>query len=161
MRLPNELAEHLERPAGHAHFWERALSRRELGRAALGATVAAVAARPLVKPLLSFADAPVGGDPKPIPGGLGSVGGSPGLYHLNLPMPSDPNDPSTIPDQSTIYDFNGLVAVAEVQGTGTGTQMTPAGATEIPFVFDVDMRVMQGLYVGFDGRRRRGTFGFI
>jgi hypothetical protein len=86
--------------------------------------------------------------PKPIPGGFT-------LPDFN-PVPSNP-DVHVLPpapgfEMSTITDFNGAVAGAEVQGLATGTG---------GFWFDTDMRVMQGTYVGEDGRLHRGTFGFI
>jgi hypothetical protein len=52
---------------------------------------------------------------------------------------------------SSITDFNGVVGAAETQGT----------ANRGAFNFDADMRFMQGLYVGTDGRLRQGSFGFI
>jgi hypothetical protein len=61
-------------------------------------------------------------------------------------------------DPSSITDFNGFVGVAEVQGTGTGTN--PDGTTET-LLFDTDMRFMSGVYVGQDGRVHKGTFGFV
>jgi len=59
---------------------------------------------------------------------------------------------------SSITDFIGLVAAAEVQGKGTSTA-TPTGNTHR--TFDVDMRFMDGVYVDVSGQIRRSTFGFI
>jgi hypothetical protein len=61
-------------------------------------------------------------------------------------------------DPSSIGDFNGFVGVADVQGTGTGTN--PDGSTET-LLFDTDMRFMSGVYVGQDGAVHKGTFGFV
>lgn len=61
-------------------------------------------------------------------------------------------------DSSSITDFNGFVGVADVRGTGTGTN--PDGTTET-LLFDTDMRFMKGVYVGKDGAVHRGTFGFV
>jgi hypothetical protein len=61
-------------------------------------------------------------------------------------------------DPSSIGDFNGFVAVADVQGTGTATN--PDGTTET-LLFDTDMRIMSGVYVGQDGAVHKGTFGFV
>jgi hypothetical protein len=61
-------------------------------------------------------------------------------------------------DPSSITDFNGAVGVADVQGTGTGTN--PDGTTET-LLFDTDMRFMSGVYVGADGQVHKGTFGFV
>jgi hypothetical protein len=61
-------------------------------------------------------------------------------------------------DPSSINDFNGFVGVADVQGTGTGTN--PDGSTET-LLFDTDMRFMSGVYTGTDGAVHKGTFGFV
>ena len=61
-------------------------------------------------------------------------------------------------DPSSIWDFNGLVGVADVQGNGTATN--PDGSTET-LLFDTDMRFMSGVYVGMDGHVHKGTFGFV
>jgi hypothetical protein len=87
-----------------------------------------------------------GADPRPIPGGLDSS--------FN-PVPSDPFihvlPPGIGFDMSTITDFNGVVAAADIQGT----------ANDGAYFFDADMRFLQGVYVGTDGRQRRGSFGFV
>jgi hypothetical protein len=61
-------------------------------------------------------------------------------------------------DPSSIWDFNGFVGVADVQGTGMATN--PDGSTET-LLFDTDMRFMSGVYVGVDGAVHKGTFGFV
>jgi hypothetical protein len=61
-------------------------------------------------------------------------------------------------DPSSIGDFNGFVGVADVQGTGTATN--PDGSTET-LLYDTDMRLMSGVYVGQDGAVHKGTFGFV
>jgi hypothetical protein len=87
-----------------------------------------------------------GADPRPIPGGFDQN------FH---PVPSSPFihvlPPGIGFDMSTITDFNGVVAAADIQGTANN------GA----FLFDADMRFMEGLYVGTDGGLRQGAFGFI
>jgi hypothetical protein len=47
-----------------------------------------------------------------------------------------------------------VVGGSETRGTAHGND----GST---YVFDCDMRFMQGLYVGLDGRQHIGSFGFI
>jgi hypothetical protein len=59
----------------------------------------------------------------------------------------------------TITDFAGSMAAARVRGSGTATD-TRSGATST-LVFDVDLRVMRGTYIGVDNRRHEGTFGFL
>lgn len=61
-------------------------------------------------------------------------------------------------DPSSIGDFDGLVGVAQVQGTGKATN--PNGTTE-KLTFDTDMRFMSGHYIGMDGHVHKGTFGFV
>ena len=54
---------------------------------------------------------------------------------------------------STVDNFDGLVGVANVQGTGKDNN----GNT---LDWEVDVRVMQGVYIGQNGRASRGTFSF-
>jgi hypothetical protein len=58
-----------------------------------------------------------------------------------------------------ITNFNGFIGTAHVQGTGTGTD-TNTGKT-FPLLFDADIRFMQGVYRGVDGRARHATFALI
>jgi len=78
-----------------------------------------------------------GNAPRPIPGGIQPFGVEP----------------------STITDFHGSIGAAEIQGTGTATH-TDTGTTS-SLVFDVDMRFMQGVYIGMDNETHNGTFAFI
>jgi hypothetical protein len=124
---------------GHAHFWERALSRRQIMRtAAVGSAV--VLGSGFVAPGLAFAKKGPSA-PRPIPETL--FPGAP--FHV---LPPDSEEPSTI------YDFNGFIGATEIQGTGTG------GGTS-GLLFDVDMRFMSGVYVGTDGLVHRGAFSFV
>jgi hypothetical protein len=133
--------------SGHAHFLERALSRRKL----LGATALAMGAS-LAWPASGFAESEESEkqvNPNPIPGGTDVsqfIGGPPRIFHFFAPAIGQ--------EVSTITDLDGSVAAGEVQGTGltnTGTKL----------FFDADMRFMSGKYVGVDGRTREGTFGFV
>jgi hypothetical protein len=137
------------RPIGHAHFWQRALSRRQLLKATAGTAVAA-ATSGLWLPALAHAARPGSSEPRPIPGGIQPFGPGTEIFHLFLPGPND--------EPSVITDFNGFVGVALIRGTGTRTH--PDGHTT-PQLFEVDMRFMEGVYVGLDGQHRRGTFAFI
>jgi hypothetical protein len=138
-------------PFGHAHFWERALSRRQMIAGTLGAA-GAVAAAGLLKPVRAFAG--TNPDPRPIPGGIIVAGQG---WHVSGPAPMPPADTGPVVEMSTIYDFDGTIAAFTVQGTGTGRQ----GGVALPLAFDTDMRFMRGRYRGMDGRMYRGTFGFI
>lgn len=150
---PFDIKTALQTPHGHTHFWDRAMSRRQVFGTAAGAAAALVGATAL-RPLRAWADGE-GSEPKPIPGGL--VAGGQG-WHVNGPAYNTADDPSSgLADQSTIFDFEGDIASAIVRGTGVGRQ----GPGVMPLVFDSDMRFMKGRYIGMDGRVRTGTFGFI
>jgi hypothetical protein len=90
-----------------------------------------------------------GAQPKPIAGGLDQN---------FMPVTHDPFihvlPPALGFEMSTITDFRGTIAAADIQGTAHGSD----GSS---YTFDADMRFMQGRYVGRDGRRRWGSFGFI
>ena len=140
---------------GHRHFWQRAVGRRlflqssaGVGAMALGAGLGA--ALPASAAMGSL------DSPTPIPGGtqLGQLIGFPNdfnIYHFYFPAFGQ--------EVSTVTDFNGMVAAAEIQGSGTGTD-TSTGVTST-YYFDADMRFMQGSYIGVDGKLRQNTFGFI
>jgi hypothetical protein len=90
-----------------------------------------------------------GSQPRPIPGGFDE--------NFNL-VPSDPFIHVLPPyyglEMSTITDFHGVLAGGEVQGRARGSDGVTYG-------FDADMRFMRGTYIGLDGRRRLGSFGFV
>ena len=135
------------RYVGHPHFWERALlSRRQFMIKAAGAT-GAVLSSGLWMPALALAG---GAAPKPIPEGFKAFGK---FFHL------DPSSPGASAENSAIYDFQGFIGAADIGGTGTGID-TSSGQRH-SLLFDVDMRFMQGVYIGVDGQRHTGTFGFI
>jgi hypothetical protein len=135
---------------GHAHFWERALSRRQF-LAATGLAGGAVVTSSVWMPLTAEARSAVA--PTPIPYGttIPGPGGVPVLFHFLGPAPNT--------DESSIFDFRGLVGVAEIDGPGAGMHLGEplrADAT-----FGSDNRFMKGMYIGTDGKRHRGTFAFI
>jgi hypothetical protein len=136
---------------GHAHFWERAMSRRQFIQTVAGATGAILGSR-LWMPALAWADEPSDpNDPKPIPGGFQPP--IPGAPFIHVFLPGHGNEPSTI------TDFKGAVGLANIAGTGTGTNTKTGEKTSL--LFDVDMRFMKGTFIALNGRRHRGTFGFI
>lgn len=128
------------RAVGHPHFWERALSRRRfvgaMGMAGIGAATSG-----LWLPSVVHASAPGAGTPRPV---SGTLDGTP--FHIFLPGPGA--------EPSTIGDFNGFVAIADIVGTGVGT-----GGSNL--TFDADMRFMSGVFQGTDDRIHQGTFGFV
>jgi hypothetical protein len=95
--------------------------------------------------------------PKPIAGGGFEVEGE--LLHVYDYIPG--NEPSTI------GDFRGLVAINHLTGEGTVLRGSDTGGISTPtatgdrLVYDADMRIMQGLYIGEDGQEHEGTFGFV
>lgn len=119
--------------------------RRVLQRGAMAA--GAVAGLSLLDAAPALAAA--GAQPRPIPGGFDA--------NFNL-VASDPfihvMPPAIGVEMSTITDFRGRIAAAEIQGRARGSDGSA-------FTFDADMRFMQGTYVGRDGRRRAGSFGFV
>lgn len=142
------------RRIGHAHFWERAFTRRQFVRGT-AATAGLALGAGLVQPALAFNPFRRNAAPKPIPGGtdlFDLLGLGPGpLFHFFFPAFGQ--------EVSSITDFNGFVAAAEIQGTGIAMNTVSHGTTTL--TFDADMRFMDGLYVGEDGHPRNGTFGFI
>ena len=132
---------------GHDHFWQRAISRRAFMRGSAAATGVALAARTM--PFMAAAAAPASAPAaRPIPGGfnLADFGGPDLFLHVNPPAPGF--------ELITVTDFNGAFGAAEIRGLGTDTD----GQTR---AFDVDMRFMQGEYIGEGGRHAEATFGFI
>jgi hypothetical protein len=132
----------LDNPAGHEHFWERALSRRQAMRR-IGATAGGVAAASALLRTPAAWATPRGGpnDPTPIPANPQFLD-----LHVNFPGPNE--------DPSTVWNFTGKVGVAEIQGTAHDSN----GAR---WFYDADMRFMQGTYVAQNGVTHSGTFGFI
>jgi hypothetical protein len=141
---PSFTALHQHRhPAGPS-----AIDRRGFLRNAAGVAAGAVAGSSLLSPLGAQA-VTTSAEPNPIPGGTEIPGL--GLFHF-FP-PGKGNEPSSI------TDFRGFVGIAQVGGTGVGTD-TPEDP-DVGLVFDVDLRFMKGSFVGKDGKRHRGTFGFV
>src|SRR5438874_5612024 len=110
---------------GHAHFWDRALSRKQvIGRTAAVAGAAVGAA--YWWPGLAKGAALQAGAPTPIPGGtqIGPLG----FFHFFFPTSPNPaGSTDTIEngrgDPSTIFHFNGSIGVGEFAG-GTGTDQS-------------------------------------
>jgi hypothetical protein len=139
---------------GHAHFWERALSRGLFIRTAAGAAALAAGAG-LRLPRQAGARVLDAWMPSPIPGGtdLRALFGLPSgpIYHLFFPAFGQ--------EVASVGNFQGNLAAAEIQGSGTATN-TATGQTST-LTFDADMRFMDGIYVNQAGVAARGTFGFI
>ena len=131
----------------------RPLSRRRFVRSATGALAAGAALTSGVwTPFVSAHEREHDHDPaNPVPLPIGSFG-----FHVNAPVFLDPVDA----DPSTITDFQGFTGLAYINGMVSRTDRRTQAKVELPFLSS-DMRLMEGEYRGFDGRVRRGTFGFI
>ena len=126
-------------PFGHRHFWQRALSRRAfIAGASAGIGGAALAG--LGVPLLA-AGRGVPGAPKPVPGTADIFGTH---FHFNFFGNGD---------FSTVFDFNGQVAAADISGAGKGSFSD--------LTFGADMRIMTGEYIDLAGRHQNAAIGFI
>jgi hypothetical protein len=62
-------------------------------------------------------------------------------------------------DPSPIFNFEGFIGQADLQLSGTGTDLK-TGATA-PYTFHTDMRFMHGMFVGTDLVPRKTSFAFI
>ena len=128
--------EHLLRALRHTQD-RPPVSRRQFIRTGLGAAaVGAVVGPQLLHPSTAYA---AGDDPIP-------VGGSPFLAPFHVWTP--------------ITNFNGVAAIAYVSGNVRRTHLQ-TGAVDLLSFLDADMRFMQGVYRGADGKPRQGTFGFV
>jgi len=126
------------------------VSRRQFARTAAGGAFAAAIGSRLWTPRLveaaSFA-------PVPIPGGTPALGGA---YHVFGPAAFDPIDA----EPATITNLNAAVGLAYVSGMVTQTNIKTGEVVRLPFV-DSDMRFMQGVFRGTDGKVHQGAFAFV
>jgi hypothetical protein len=95
-------------------------------------------------------------DPLPIPTGSPALGGG---FHVYGPTPDGSFDPIDA-EPCPIGNVNAVVGLAYVDGRVTRTDTTTGDVAELPFIAS-DMRFVQGVYRGVDGKARQGTFGFI
>jgi hypothetical protein len=119
-----------------------------------GGAIAAVMGAGVFRPRILHAAAP--DDPVPIPGGTPALGGA---FHFYGPTPDGSLDPINA-EPGTITNVNGVVGLAYIDGTVTRTRISTGEQEELPFIGS-DMRFIQGVYRGVDGKPRQGTFGFI
>ena len=96
-----------------------------------------------------------GAAPRPLPGGTNTLWGI--FIHHYPPKPG--GDLAAMDDPSQITDLDGWVCDSRIFGMGTATDTKAGGTTRYPFMADIG--IMKGTYVGQDGRRRTGLFGFI
>jgi len=126
------------------------VSRRQFARTAAGSALAAAVGSRLWTPstveAASFA-------PVPIPGGTPALGGA---YHVFGPAAFDPIDAEPI----TITNLNAAVGLAYVSGMVTQTNIKTGDVVRLPFL-NSDMRFMQGVFRGTDGKVHQGAFAFV
>jgi hypothetical protein len=141
---------------GHAHFWERVVSRRGMLRGAGVAAGGLAGAQLLPSRFGTPVRAAPAAEPRPIPGGIVVLDDR--RFHVYPPGRANPLDGSSpMNEPSTITDFDGVVAITQTLGNGTGIER----GSEMALTFDSDMRFMAGRYVGMDGVEHEGAFGFI
>jgi hypothetical protein len=111
----------------------------------------------LIRPDSARADNDNGGSPNPIPSGVAPLVPFGIFIHHHPLNPALPL--SSIGDPSQITDFIGFVGMTHIRGGGTATD-TITGKTA-PMAYQADMGFSQGEFIGTDGRRHEGTFGFV
>jgi hypothetical protein len=62
-------------------------------------------------------------------------------------------------DPSVIYDFKGFIGEADLNLSGTGTDLNTGMKQK--YGFHADCRFMSGVYLGNDGEKHRGNFVFV
>ena len=126
------------------------VSRRQFARTAAGSALAAAVGSRLWTPspveAASFA-------PVPIPGGSPGLGGA---YHVFGPAAFDPIDAEPV----TITNLHASVGLAYVSGMVMRTNIKTGDVVRLPFV-NSDMRFMQGVFRGTDGKVHPGAFAFV
>jgi hypothetical protein len=148
----HDIAQHMTRidaaqgHPGHAHFWDRALSRRNFLAVGAGAGLLATSTASVAEPALPAFT------PKAIPGGF-MFPPLTELFHNFAPGVFDPLNA----DRSGIFDFHGKIAYAIIDGTGTSLDAKGRTAR----TFEADMRFMQGTYIDMNGKYRDDTFVLI
>ena len=86
--------------------------------------------------------------------------------HFFFPGPPDGSAPPSFPhfpnagfDPSTITDFKGVIANADLNFGGTGTDLNTGVST--PYTFHTDWRFFKGSFVAIDGLEHKGTLTVI
>ena len=113
-----------------------------------GALVAAAAMGQVARPQSLYA---AGTDPIPVPGSSNLA-----PFSVWAPIFVDSIDA----DPASIANFNGVAAIAYINGMVRRTNTVTGQVDVLPFL-DADMRFMQGVYRGLDGKPRQGTFRFV
>ncbi len=89
-----------------------------------------------------------------------------GPGHFFFPGPPDGSAPPSFPhfpfagfDPSTITDFEGVIANADLDFDGMGTDLETGDS--VPYHFHTDWRFFKGTFVAIDGLEHKGTLTFI
>ena len=128
------------------HHTATRISRRQFARITGGTALAGA-----LQPAISGASGSFA--PVPIPGGSPVIGGA---YHVFGPAAIDPVDA----EPSSITNHNGFVGLAYPSGMVTRTNTKTGDIQRYPFL-DADMRFMEGVFRGTDGRVHQGAFAFV
>ena len=137
---------------GAARQPAQGVTRRQFAGTAAGAAfLGGAPGSGLLKPGLAQASESFA--PVPIPGGSPFLGGS---FHVFGPNAIDPIDAEPI----TITNLNGFVGLAYISGMVTQTNTQTGETLRLPFI-NSDMRFMQGVFRGADGRIHQGTFALV
>jgi hypothetical protein len=91
----------------------------------------------------------------------------PGGAHFYFPGPVSGAPAATDPsgahpegrDPSPIFNLKGFIGLADLNLSGTGTDLQTGASA--PYQFHTDMRFMHGVFVGTDLIERRGFFAFV
>jgi hypothetical protein len=144
-------------PVMHQHV--AGMSRRSFLRAAGAAGGFAVASR-WMWPTVASAAPKASATPRPIPEFLpGSAFDNPDNTHLFHILPPMGPQMGQYIEPITITDFKGKIGRCHLIGTGQGRSRE--SDRNAKYNFDVDVAFMQGSFVGSDGRKHHGTFGFL
>jgi len=95
--------------------------------------------------------------PQPIPHTNATPFGT--IIHVFGPGPVEGIDPNNGHDPSLITDFSGIIAQADLNLSGTGTDLSTGESA--PYEFHADIRFMKGLFVAADGQIHQGAFAFL
>ncbi len=135
----------------HPHAW----SRRDFLKTAAGAAaLGAAASAGLLRPARALAGGPGIGLVEPIPTTFEFFPGVPS-HVLAPPFLFGPDS-----DPATVYNFQGVSAIAFISGTCEQRNRKTGETRTLPFQLN-DMRLMKGVFRGHDGHVRDASFGFV
>ena len=142
---------------------QKGVTRRSLIRGATGAAAGAGLMLSSGLPLPARADDGEGNNCRVLARPIPHITG-PGHFFFPGPPdgsapPTDPHFPNAGFDPSTITDFKGVIANADLNFAGTGTNLDTNES--VPYTFHTDWRFFKGTFVSIDGHMREGTLSFI